>query len=224
MDVDEPARPLSRAEGDRAAERYRLQGAVVAWTVPLLTGAAALAATTLGAVDLALVTVVLGWGWYALCRSTLLELSATALTRGIVLGGTFLPGATVIALDAIVAVHTDWRRPGDHSALETVVRDREGRAIRFSTAMGLDRYWACLATVVRAAPRAARSGVTEAVLADGPPARRHAVSAALTAGALALVLAAMVAVHYLWAQGRSSHARQLEAVPGVSASPGAADR
>jgi hypothetical protein len=90
--------------------------------------------------------------------------------------------------------------------------------------MGLDRYWVCLAAVVRAAPRAARSGVTEAVLADGPPAHRHAVSAALTAGALALVLAAMVAVHYLWAQGRSSHARQLEAAPGVSASPGGADR
>lgn len=223
MDVDEPARPLCRAGSD-GVERYRLQGAVVAGTVPLLAGAAALAATTSGTLDLALVTAVLGWAWYALCRSFLLELSAAALTRGLVLGGRFLPGATVIALDAITAVHTDWRRPGDHSALETIVRDREGRAIRFSTAMGLHRYWACLAAVVGAAPQAARSGVTGAVLADGPPARRHAVSAALTAGALALVLAAMVAVHYLWAQGRSSHARQLEAAPDVSASPAAAGR
>jgi hypothetical protein len=96
--------------------------------------------------------------------------------------------------------------------LETAVRDHEGRTINLSTAMGLPAYWACLAEIVRRAPGAARSGLTDAVLADGPPARHHVVSAIGTAAALALVLAAVVTVHYLLAQGRSSLARDLEAI------------
>jgi hypothetical protein len=45
------------------------------------------------------------------------------------------------------------------------------------------------------------------VLAEGPPGRRGFLSAAATAGALALVVVAVVGVHYLWAQGRSSVVR-----------------
>ena len=61
-------------------------------------------------------------------------------------------------------------------------------------------------------PAAARSGLTDAVLADGPPSRHHVVSALGTAAGLSLVLAALVAVHALWAQGRSSLARDLERI------------
>ncbi|MEX2221239.1 MAG: hypothetical protein WEG40_05505, partial [Candidatus Rokuibacteriota bacterium] len=46
----------------------------------------------------------------------------------------------------------------------------------------------------------------------------HVVAATRTAAALALVIAAFVIVHYLWAQGRSSIARDLEAV-GAAAEP-----
>jgi hypothetical protein len=77
--------------------------------------------------------------------------------------------------------------------------------------MGFQSYWACLAEIVRQAPWAARPGLTDAVLAGGPPARRDVIAATKTAGALALILAAMVGVCYLWAQGRSSLSRDLEA-------------
>jgi hypothetical protein len=78
--------------------------------------------------------------------------------------------------------------------------------------MGLAAYWACLADIVRRAPAAARSGLTNSVLADGPPTPRHLASALGTAAGLALVLAALVAVHALWAQGRSSLARDVERI------------
>jgi hypothetical protein len=109
-----------------------------------------------------------------------------------------------------VEVRTGWRRPGDDSALETVVCDREGRVIRLSTAMGLAAYWACLAEIVRRAPDAARIGLTDRVLAEGPPTRQDLVAAARIAVTLALILAAIAAVHYVWAQGSSTLARDLE--------------
>jgi hypothetical protein len=58
--------------------------------------------------------------------------------------------------------------------------------------------------------------LTDAVLADGPPDRRHSLSALATAGALALVLVALVGLHYWWSQGRSYLSRYLDAT-GASA-------
>jgi hypothetical protein len=156
-----------------------------------------------------------------LTRGVVLEISGPGLSRGLLGAGVFRGRAPVMAWSTVTEVHTAWCRPGDDFALETVVRDRDGGSIRLSTAMGLAAYWSCLDEIVRRAPRAARSGLTDSVLADGPPTRRHLVSALGTAAGLALVLAAAVAVHALWAQGRSSLARDLERI-GAAEPPAAA--
>jgi hypothetical protein len=194
------------------ARRYPLLGGAAAWYLPLLAAVLAASAVAFAAFDLAIGAAALGWAVQRLTRSLVLELSPTGLTRGVLGMGAFRARTTVIPWGAVAEVHTAWRRPADDFALETVVRDREGRTIRLSTAMGLAAYWACLAEIVRRAPAAARSGLTDGVLADGPPARHHLVSALGTVAGLALVLAALVALHALWAQGRSSLARDLEAI------------
>ena len=194
------------------ARRYPLLGGAAAWYLPLLAAVLAASAVAFAAFDLAIGAAALGWAVQRLTRSLVLELSPTGLTRGVLGMGAFRARTTVIPWGDVAEVHTAWRRPADDFALETVVRDREGRTIRLSTAMGLAPYWACLAEIVRHVPAAARSGLTDAVLADGPPSRHHVVSALGPAAGLALVLAALVAVHALWAQGRSSLARDLERI------------
>lgn len=194
------------------AGRYPLLGGAAAWYLPLLAAVLAASAVAFAAFDVAIGAAALGWAVQRLTRSLVLELSPTGLTRGVLGMGAFRARTTVIPWGAVAEVHTAWRRPADDFALETAVRDREGRTIRLSTAMGLAAYWTCLAEIVRRAPAAARSGLTDGVLADGPPARHHLVSALGTAAGLALVLAALVALHALWAQGRSSLARDLEAI------------
>lgn len=90
------------------------------------------------------------------------------------------------------------------------MRDTHGRAIHFTTAMGLRDYWACLAAVAARVPAARRSGLTDALLTGEPPGRRAVLSAAGTAGLLALLIVVLVGIHYLWAQGPSSLTRYLE--------------
>jgi hypothetical protein len=212
--------PRSRP-GPIAACRYPLLGGAAAWYLPLLGSVLAAGAVAFAAFEVAVVAAGLAWAAHRLTRSLALEISPTGLTRGLLGAGTFRVRTTDMSWSVIVEVHTAWRRPGDDFGLETIVRDREGRTIRLSTAMGLRTYWACLAEIVCRAPAARRSGLTDRVLADGPPARHHVVSALGTAAGLALVLAALVTVHYLWAQGRSSLARDLERIsaPGEPAVP-----
>jgi hypothetical protein len=190
--------------------RIPVVGGIAAWYVPLVTTTLALGALGLGLLDLAVAVGVAGFVAQSLLRGVVVEVSPRGLTRGFVLEGRFLGRATVMAWDAVASVHTDWRRPGDDTALATTVRDLHGGAIHFTTAMGLGRYWACLAAVAARAPAAGRSGLTEALLADAPPGRQSALSAAATAGLLGLAIVAVAGVHYLWAQGRSSLARSLE--------------
>jgi hypothetical protein len=190
--------------------RYRAAGGVAAWPIPILSGALALGALALDAVELALTVCLLGFLAQSYWRGGAVEISPVGLTRGFLLNGRFLGRTTVMTWDRIASIHTDWRFPGDDTALVTIVRDAEGRSIRLSTAMGLHAYWACLAAIASRAPRAARGGLTQAVLSEAEPGRRTLLSAAATAGALALVVVAVVGVHYLWAQGRSSAVRQLE--------------
>lgn len=201
------ARPAPAPIGMR---RYPLLGGAAAWYLPLVAAVLAAGALAFEALEVAIVAVALGWAAHGLTRSVVLEISPAGLARGLLGVGAFRTRATVIPWGGIVQVHTTWSRPGDDFALESAVRDHEGRTIRLSTAMGLAAYWACLAEIVRRAPAATRSGLTERVLAEGPPGRHHVVSALGTAAGLALVLAALVAVHSLWAQGRSSLARDLE--------------
>lgn len=190
--------------------RYPVVGGVAAWCLPLLAVLLAAAAVAFRGIDVAAAIAAVGWVAHRLSRNLVVETSPIGLTRGLLAPGTFRTRATIIPWRAIVEVHTAWSRPGDDSALETAVRDREGRTIRLSTTMGLAAYWACLAEIARRAPAAGRSGLTDRVLADGPPERHDLVAAIRAAAALALVLVAIAAVHYLWAQGRSSLARDLE--------------
>jgi hypothetical protein len=185
-------------------------GGLAAWHVPLVAVTLGLGALGLGFVELAVAVGVLGFVAQSLLRGVVVEIAPRGLTRGFCLNGRFLGRTTVMTWRAVASVHTDWRRPGDDTALATTVRDGQGRAIHFTTAMGLRDYWACLASVVARAPGARRSGLTEAILASEPPGRRSFLSAAATAGGLALLILALVGVHYLWAQGPSSLARYLD--------------
>jgi hypothetical protein len=204
--------------------RYSILGAAVRWPVVWITGTLALATVALGAAEFLVIVLILGiLGYRAVC-SAMVELSPRGLTRGLVVGGRFLGPTTVMAWGAVASVHSDWRIPGNDFALTTVVRDHEGRAIAFSTAMGIRNYWTCLAGVVAATPAATRSGLTEAILADGPPGRTTLLASARIAAVLGLVLVALVGLHYLWAQGRSSLARHLEPVPGLEPAAGASGR
>lgn len=190
--------------------RYPIVGGVAAWRLPVLTAALALAGFVLDAREIAVAVVVLGWVGHQMWRSVVVEVSPDGLARGFALEGGLVGPTASMSWGSVVAVDTDWWHPGDHRALETSVRSRDGTTIRISTAMGLQSYWACLADVVRLAPGAVRSGLTDATLADGPPARRDLIAAAKTAGTLALILGGMVALFYVLAQGRSSLARYLE--------------
>jgi hypothetical protein len=190
--------------------RVPVIGGIAAWHIPIVATTLGLGALGLGLLEIVVAVGVLGFVAQSALRSVVLEIAPGGLTRGFLLNGRFLGRTTVIAWGAVASVHTEWRRPGDDTALATTVRDAQGRAIHFTTAMGLGRYWACLTAVAAGAPAARRSGLTEALLADAPPGRRSALSAAATAGLLGLVIVALVGVHYLWAQGRSSLARSLE--------------
>jgi hypothetical protein len=190
--------------------RYPVVGGVAAWRLPLLTTLLALGGLALDAWGLAVGVVVLGWVGHRLRQSVVIEVSPDGLAQGLVLEGAFVGRTVSMSWRSVVAVETDWRGPGDESALETSVRGRDGTMIRLSTAMGFQNYWACLAEIVRQAPGAVRPGLTDAALAGGPPARRDVIAATKTAGALALILAAMIGVCYVWAQGRSSLSRDLE--------------
>jgi hypothetical protein len=198
----------------KTAERqqYRIAGGVAAWQIPVVSAILGLGALGLGALEPILMIALLGFVAQVVRLGAVVEISPVGLTRGFILNGRFLGRTTVMAWNTITSVHTEWRHPGDDTALVTTVSDREGRSIQLSTAMGLRDYLRCVAAVRSSAPFGARSGLTDAVLDDSPSGTGSFISAAATAGVLALVMVALVGVHYLWAQGRSSFARHLEQV------------
>jgi hypothetical protein len=175
-----------------------------------LTAVLALGGLTLDSWTLVGGIVVLGWVGHRLWRSVVIELSPDGLARGLRLEGVFVGPTASMSWTAVVAVETDWWEPDDHHALETQVRSRDGTVIRLSTAMGLRSYVTCLHEIVRNAPRAVRSGLTDATLASGPPAGRDLLPAVKAAAGLALVFGAMLGLGYVLAQGRSSLSRYLE--------------
>jgi len=192
-------------------------GGIAAWHIPIVTATLGLGAVGLGLLELALATGILGFVAQSLLSGVVVEISPRGLTRGFVLDDRFLGRTTAMAWSAVASVHTDWRRPGDDTALATTVRDRQGRAIHFTTAMGLRAYWECLAAVAASAPAAQRSGLTDALLSQDPLGRRTVLSAVATAGALALIIVALVGIHYLWAQGPSTQARYFERTGSIGA-------
>jgi hypothetical protein len=190
--------------------RYPVVGGAAAWRLPLLTGLLALAGLALDTRALAAIVIVVGWAGHRLWRSVVVEISPDGLARGFALDGAFVGPTLSLPWSSVVAVETGWMAPDDHRALETVVRGRDGTTIRISTTMGLPRYRACLAEIVRRAPSADRVGLTDATLASEPPARPEMLTAVWMAGGLGLVLATLVGLGYLLAQGRSSLARYLD--------------
>jgi hypothetical protein len=182
-------------------------GGVAAWYLPLMTTALVLGAVGIGVLELTVALGALGLVANMILRGMVLELSPVGLTRGLLLNGSFVGRTTVIAWDAVASMHSEWRRPGDDTALVTTVRDRQGRAIHFTTAMGLGAYWACLAAIAARAPAADCSGLTPAILSSDAPGRRSVASAAVTAAALALVIVAFAGIQYIWAQGRGGASR-----------------
>jgi hypothetical protein len=190
--------------------RYRVVGGLTACTLPVLAGAVVVAALAADAGHLAVGAAAAGAAATALARSLVIQVAPAGLARGFVLRSIPLGWSVALPWRAIVEVHTDWHRRGGDSAIETTVSGVDGTAIRLSSAMGLDGYWACLADIARGAPWALRSGLTDTVLAEGPPTRRDVLSAAGVAGALALVLVAMAGIHYVWSHGRSSLQRDLD--------------
>jgi hypothetical protein len=207
------ATPAREAVIVPSAHRFSLMGGVAALRVPFVTALAIACALAVGAWDLVIGAAVLGMIAQGLWRSVVLEVSPTGLIRGFLLRGVFLGPTTVLPWPAIVDVRTDWCRPGDDTALETTVRGRDGTTLRFSTAMGLSAYWACLAEVAHHLPVTVRTGLTEATLGGGQPDGRKMLAAARVAGVLALLLAALVGFYYVLGQGRSSLARYLEDIP-----------
>jgi hypothetical protein len=185
-------------------------GGLSACHIPFVAAILGLGALGLGLLELAVAVGVLGSVAQTLLRSVVVEISPRGLTRGLALNGRFLGHTTVIAWEAVASVHTDWRRPGDDTALVTTVRDGHGHAIHFTTAMGLRGYWACLASMGARVPAARRSGLTDALLSNDPPGRRTLLSASATTGVLALLIVLLVGMHYLFAQGPSSLTRYLE--------------
>jgi hypothetical protein len=194
----------------KSPRRVPVIGGMAAWHVPLVTVTLALGGLGLGLLELAVSACVLGFVAQSLLRGVIVEIAPRGLTRGFALNGRFVGSTTVMAWDAIVDVNSDWRCPGDDTALRTSVRDGHGRTIYFTTAMGLRAYWSCLGAVAAGAAGAERSGLTEALLSQPPPSGGNVRTGAATAAALAVVIVAMAGVHCLWAQGRSSLARQLE--------------
>lgn len=190
--------------------RFPVIGGVAAWHTPLVLMTLGLGAIGLGLLEIAVAVAGLMCVAQSLLRGAVVEVSTRGLTRGFVLNGRFVGRTTVIAWTAVASVHTDWRLPGDDTALRTTVRDLQGHAICFTTAMGLRAYWACLAAVAAGAPDAQRLGVTNAVLAGNPLGRSTFLPGVVTAGALALVIVAFAGIHYLWAQGASSLSRSIE--------------
>jgi hypothetical protein len=200
-------------------QRYPAVGGAAAWRLPILTTLLAFSGLALDAWGLAVGVVVLGWVGHRLWRSVVIEVSPDGLARGFALDGHLVGATTSMAWSAVVAVESDWWEPDDHRALETAIRSRDGTTIRISTAMGLRSYWACLAEIVQRAPEAVHEGLTDAMLAGGPPAGRDLLAAARTAGALALILGAMIGLCYVLAQGRSSLSRYLEETSALPSSP-----
>jgi len=190
-------------------------GGVAAWHIPLVLTTLGLGAIRLGLLEIAVAVAGLGFAVQSLLGGRIVEISTRGLTRGFVLNGRFVGRTTVMAWTAVASVHTDWRQPGDDTALGTTVRDHQGHAIHFTTAMGLRAYWTCLAAVAAGAPDAQRLGLTNAVLEGNPPGRSTLLPAAATAGALALVIVALTGIHYLWSQGPSSLTRSIEQTDAV---------
>jgi hypothetical protein len=146
--------------------RYRAIGGVAAWRVPVLGVSFAAAAALAGDWTLVVAATVLALAAEMVAAAVVFEVSRVGLARSVTVGGSPVGLSRVIAWDAVAEVTTDWRRPRDFTALETVVVGRNGERIAFGSRMGLAAYQRLVAEVVQHAPAAHCRGLTEEFLAE----------------------------------------------------------
>jgi hypothetical protein len=151
---------------------YPSIGGIAAWRIPVLAGVAAMIAAGGGewAVALTIVGVSVVLGAPRLGR--VVDVGPAGLTQGLALGvdgvrpPKFLGVPRVLPWGAIEEIGTTWARAGDYTALVTVVRSPGAGTIVFGSAMGLAAYRTLIADIVRRAPQARRTGLTDEVLVD----------------------------------------------------------
>ncbi len=147
------------------ARRYHAIGGVTAWRAPLGFGVLAAVIAVHGEADTAWIVAAAGFVVYQFDRSLVFDVALPALSAGRSVGAALVAPRTV-AWPAVEEITTRWRGPRDFSALDTAVLARDGTVLRFGSRMGLRAYRALLADVVRHAPAARRTGLTDEVLAD----------------------------------------------------------
>ena len=165
--------------------RYRLLGGLLAWRIPVVV--VVLSAAALWTREWAIATgvAVLGAMIWQLDGAAIVEVSSQGLACGYALPGGVVAGVRVVRWRLVDAVETRWLRPNDFTALETIVRARDG-SVRFTTSMGLRAHRRVLREVERRAPHARHLGLTDEVLRA--PLRRHRRAPVL--GIVYVVLAA----------------------------------
>ena len=179
---------------DEPIRRYRALGGLAGWRVPLVVGVLALGAALAGHWTFACILAAAGLAARGLDRAVVLDVSAMGLSRGIAVAGAFVMPARVIAWRSVDEIATGWRGPRDFTALETVVTSRDAGAIHFSSRMGYAAYRTLLADVVRRAPRARRTGLTDELLAETAPAPRRLSARTVALLVVAAFLAALTLV------------------------------
>jgi hypothetical protein len=145
--------------------RYRVVGGVAAWRFPIAFGFLTAAAAGAGEWSIACVLAATGLVAHALEQGAVFAISPRGLTRGFVIGSSFVGPARIVPWASIVEIATGWRGGRDYTALETTVRSRDGIVLRFGSRMGLAAYQLLLAEVhVHAPATAVRSGLTQQVI------------------------------------------------------------
>lgn len=150
--------------------RYRAVGGVAAWRIPVLCGLILFMVIANDEWAVACIVMAVAFVATSIQRLLVLDVSPTGLCRGLALGPAFLGPAAVLTWSSIAEISSQWRRPRDFTGLETVVVGVDGKTrIAFSSAMGLVTYRGLVAEVVRRAPHARRTGLTEQMLAEARP-------------------------------------------------------
>jgi hypothetical protein len=145
--------------------RYPVVGGLAAWRFPIVFGFLTAAAAGADEWSVACVLVATGLFAHALEQGAVIAISPRGLTRGFVIGSSFVGPARIVSWESIVEIATGWRGGGDYTALETTVHSRDGVVLRFGSRMGLAAYQVLLADVNMHAPVTAfRSGLTQQVI------------------------------------------------------------
>ncbi len=158
---------MMRYAGDmERVRRYPTLGGVAAWRIPALASVIIAIASLHGEWLAACFVAVAALVGVRLEGAVVVEVGPAGLTHGFALGRGFLGPAGVLPWRSIDEVQTRWRAPRDFSLLETIVTGHDGRSIRLTSRMGLSAYCEVIGDIVRHAPEARRTGLTDELLAE----------------------------------------------------------